>query len=94
MALIGNEFIEQFKTLAAAWLADGSKFKDGKPRELTDIKTGTDAWTIASRAGITDICYGNSAKDIPEIAGCHDAHIKTALAKVFPNAVFANTYSY
>lgn len=94
MALIGNEFIEQFKGLAADWLADGSKFKDGKSRELSDIKTGADAWHIASRAGITDICYGNTAKDLPGIPDCHDAHIKTALAKVFPNAEFADKYSY
>lgn len=94
MALIGNDHIENFKSLAADWLADGSKFADGKGRSLADIKTGADAWHIASRAGITDICYGNTAKDLPGIPDCHDAHIKTALAKVFPNAEFADKYSY
>lgn len=94
MALISVEHIENFKSLAVEWLADGSKFADGKGRTLADVKTGRDAWHIASRAGITDICYGNTAKDLPGIPDCHDAHIKTALAKVFPNAEFADKYSY
>jgi len=28
------------------------------------------------------------------IDGCHDAHIKTALAAIFPNAVFKDKYHY
>lgn len=94
MALIGNELVAEFKKLAADFLAEGSRFADGKARSCEDIQQGATAWNIAHRAGITDICYGNSAKDLPGIDGCHDAHIKTALAKVFPNAAFADTYNY
>lgn len=92
MAKIGLDHIENFKVLAGAWLADGSRFKDGKPRTCLDVLTGGDAWHIARCAGITDICYGNTAKDLPGIPDCHDSHIKTALAKVFPNAVFKDRY--
>lgn len=51
-----------------------------------DIKTGRDAWAVAHRCGITAIAY--LARDVT------DAHIKTALARVFPNAVFKDKYHY
>ena len=87
MVLINDEYIDQFRTLASNWLEE---------RNLTreDVKTGSDAWIVAHRAGITDICYGNTAKDLPGIDGCVDAHIKTALVKVFPNVEFKDKYSY
>jgi hypothetical protein len=87
MALISDEYIEQFRTLATSFLADGSRFTDGKPRKCEDIQQGATAWEIAHRVGIVRICY-------EEIPACCDAHIKTALAKIFPNAVFADTYRH
>jgi len=94
MALINSAYVEQFRKLAADFLADGSRFADGKARACEDIQQGVTAWDIAHRVGITDICYGNTAKDLPGIDGCHDAHIKTALAAIFPNAVFKDKYHY
>lgn len=87
MAFISNEQIEEFRKLATEWLAD----KGLTPEQ---IETGSNAWSVAVRSGITDICYGNSAKDEPGIPGCVDAHIKTALTKIFPNAIFKDKYQY
>ena len=87
MAMIDNNMIARFADMASAWLAP-------QGYSNSDVKLGSDAWLIANRAGITEICYGNTAKDIPGIPDCHDAHIKTALAKVFPNAVFKDKYHY
>jgi hypothetical protein len=36
----------------------------------------------------------DAAKDLSGIPDCHDAHIKTALAQIFPNAVFKDKYRY
>jgi hypothetical protein len=87
MTKIDSVMLEKFSNLATAWLA---------PQGYTnlDVKLGSDAWHIASRAGITEICYGNTAKDLSGIPDCHDAHIKTALAQIFPNAVFKDKYRY
>ena len=87
MAKIDTAMISQFADMATDWLAP-------QGYALADVKLGSDAWLIASRAGITDICYGNSAKELPGLPGCHDAHIKTALAKIFPNCVFKDAYHY
>ena len=51
-----------------------------------DIKTGRDAWSIAHRAGIVRDAYADR-----EIV---DAHIQTALEKIFPNADFLDKKIY
>lgn len=94
MAFISPAHVEHFRSLAENFLGDGSRFADGKARTCEDIRQGATAWEIAHRVGITEICYGNTAKDLPGIEGCHDAHIKTALKAIFPNAIFKDTYSY
>lgn len=50
------------------------------------VKTGSDAWAIASRCGILEEAYRD--RDIV------DAHIQTALQKIFPNAVFKDAKRY
>lgn len=45
-----------------------------------DIKTGRDAWSAASICGILRDAYSDNA--------IKDAHIQTALKRIFPNAVF------
>ena len=94
MALISSDYIEQFRRLASDFPSGGCRFTDGKARACEDIQQGVTAWDIAHRVGIVEICYGNTAKDLPGINGCHDAHIKTALAAIFPNAVFKDKYHY
>lgn len=84
---IDSEYVEEFRKLAQNYL-------DQYGYKLSDVESGADAWTIAHRAGITEICYGNTAKDLPGIIGCVDAHIKTALSRIFPNAVFHDKYGY
>lgn len=87
MALINAEQLEEFRTLATNWLAERDLACD-------QVQSGAAAWAVAHRAGITEICYGNTAKDLPGIDGCLDAHIQTALQKVFPNAVFKDKKVY
>jgi hypothetical protein len=82
------------KNLAETFMADGSKWADGKPKACSMVVTGSQAWGIAHRSGITEFCYGNTAKDYPGIEGICDAHIVTALKKIFPNAVFKDSYRY
>ena len=87
MAKIDATMIGQFADMATKWLAP-------QGYGLADVKVGSDAWLIAHSSGITEICHGNTAKDLPGIPDCHDAHIKTALAKIFPNCVFKDAYHY
>lgn len=51
-----------------------------------DVKTGRDAWSVAHVCGITREAYADR--------NVTDAHIKTALASIFPNAMFGDKYRY
>ena len=51
-----------------------------------DIRTGVDAWTIFHRAGLTADAYRDGDT-------C-DAHIQTALTKIFPAAAFNDKCRY
>lgn len=51
-----------------------------------DVKTGSDAWAIASRSGILHVAYQDRSVT--------DAHIQTALEAIFPNAVFKDRKRY
>lgn len=84
---INSEYVEQFHKLTSDWLAE-------RNYKLEDIKDGITAWAVAHRSGITDICYGNTAKNLPGIDGCLDAHIQTALEKIFPNVTFRDAKRY
>ena len=79
MAYFSSKQVNEFHTMISDWL---------KPHNLSceDIKTASDAWTVAHRSGVTEICYSDR--------NCVDAHIKTALTKIFPNAVFKDKYNY
>ena len=52
-----------------------------------DIRTGRDAWAVAHGSGITSHAYALS-RDIV------DAHVQTALERIFPNAVFRDAKHY
>lgn len=86
MKIQGQEF-DTMKNIIIDYLNDGSNFKDGDPKPVEIVKTGSTAWEIAHRSGAARFCYDLS-RDV------YDAHIKTALAKIFPNAVFADKYHY
>lgn len=51
------------------------------------VETGSMAWSLAGKLGLSREAYDIS-RDIT------DAHIVTALKKVFPNAVFKDRYHY
>ena len=51
-----------------------------------DVKTGVDAWGIAHAANISMEAYNDF--------NANDAHIQTALEKIFPNAVFKDKKRY
>lgn len=54
--------------------------------DISNVKTGVEAWDIAHRIGITQEAYQDRSVT--------DAHIKTALQKIFPDAVFLDKYLY
>lgn len=70
----------------ADWMVWADNFCRDKPYRRADIKTGADAWAIASKSGMLTDAYKD--RDIV------DAHIKTALSVIFPNAVFKDKYHY
>lgn len=74
-----NSEIPRFRAIARQWLADGSRFVDGQPRYIEDVTVGACAWDVAHRCGILRECWA---------LGCNDAHIRSALKRIFPNAVF------
>lgn len=70
----------------AEYTAMAENFLADRRLSPQDVKTGADAWAIAHRAGITQDAYQDR-----EIT---DAHIKTVLQRIFPNAVFRDKYTY
>ena len=72
--------LEQYRTMAETYLTS-------KGYTLADVKTGADAWNVAHYSGIARDAYDVSR----EIT---DAHIKTVLARIMPNAVFKDKYHY
>jgi hypothetical protein len=76
---IPRQTIDQWRNSAAAWLAQ-------KGHTLEDLRTGRDAWTVAHHTGITREAYEN-----PSIV---DAHIQTALGRIFPNVQFKDPKRY
>jgi hypothetical protein len=72
--------LTDYKSLADSFLA-------GHGYSRSDIKTGAQAWAVASRAGITHDAYAIDRS-------INDAHIQTALEKIFPEAVFKDPKRY
>lgn len=80
---ISNDMINAWTIKASTWLASATNGKLTR----NDITAGVDAWAVAHRAGITNEAYAIS-RDIV------DAHIQTALSRIFPNAVFKDAKRY
>lgn len=74
---INNETIENWKKLATEYLS-------ARNYSRNDITTGTDAWLIFSHA------INTRDNNVYADRTITDGHIQTALAKVFPNAIFKN----
>lgn len=74
------EYTEIYRTMAHDWI----KLRG---HDLADVTTGSDAWRVAHGAGISSHAY-NQSRDVT------DAHIKTVLQRIMPNAVFADKYRY
>jgi hypothetical protein len=72
--------LSDYTARADSWLA-------ARGYTRADIKTGRDAWAVAHGADITRHAYSLS-RDIV------DAHIQTALERIFPHAVFSDAKRY
>ena len=68
------------------WSKMAETFLQEKSLTVNDIRIGADAWATARRAGFLDNAYGDRTVT--------DAHIVTALKRIFPNAVFRDKYSH
>jgi hypothetical protein len=77
---IGAETVDAWRSKAERWLTV-------RGFSIAQVITGRDAWAVAHGAGITREAYGMS-RDV-----C-DAHIQTALEKIFPAAVFQDKKRY
>lgn len=84
MAKFDTKTTERWDQKAQAWLDANA---NGLTRlTLAEIMTGIDAWTVAHRSGITQEAYSDRTVT--------DAHIQTALERIFPNAQFKDVKRY
>jgi hypothetical protein len=79
MAKFQANIIKLWTEEAAAWL-------EYRGLDLAAIMTGRDAWAVAHAVGITREAYNDRSVT--------DGHIQTALAQIFPNAVFKDRKIY
>ena len=80
-SLIPAGTVNRWRLLANHWLES-----QGLPPP-EKIQKGSSAWTIAHRSGITEEAYAIDRR-------VTDAHIQTALEKIFPNALFLDRKRY
>ena len=81
MAKFDTATVTRWASMAETFLE-----RAGDPGTTKDVYLGAEAWTIAHLSGITSEAYADRS--------VVDAHIKTALEKIFPNANFKDRYSY
>lgn len=75
MARFDKETVSRWTAQVDAWMSENWQ---GMTRD--GVQFARDAWTVAHRSGVTDEAYRDRSVT--------DAHIQTALAKIFPNIVF------
>lgn len=68
------------------WTAMAADYLGRNGYDLSDVKLGVEAWDIAHYVGITKEAY--------EDRSVVDAHIVSALRKIFPDVVFKDKYTY
>lgn len=73
-----DPFIPDWTARADTWLAGHNLKRD-------DVVVGADAWYVAHKTG-----FWREAND----AGMNDGVVRTALEKIFPNAVFKDKKTY
>lgn len=69
-----------------AWRTKAAAFLKTKGYTIDDVKTGADAWAVANHCDMSREAYKDH--------DANDAHIQTALEKIFPNAVFKDKKRY
>ena len=72
------------KDTVARWKTKAEAYVSLHDMGLDDLRNAIDAWAVAHKCGITEEAYQDRK--------VHDGHIKTALEKIFPNALFLNRY--
>ena len=68
------------------WMDRADAYLTKTDYTIADVREGAHAWALANILGFTREAY--------EDRTVVDAHIKTALQKVFPDAVFKDRYTY
>ncbi|MFZ3194081.1 MAG: hypothetical protein WA154_12865 [Moraxellaceae bacterium] len=77
------------KHIVDMWAANCASYLKRNSRNgatLADVTTGAGAWEVAHRAGVVNDAYSDSTVT--------DGHIQTALAAIFPNAIFKDAKRY
>lgn len=85
MARIDAATADRWRALIDAYL-DQQRTPLGEGVTRHTIQTGSGAWAIAHNAGVTREAYADRS--------ILDAHIQTALEKIFPNAKFKDRKVY
>ena len=70
----------------SAWIGLADAHFKGRPMNRYKVETGGLAWLLAGELGMLKEAYSDRK--------ITDAHVKTALKRVFPNAHFADAYHY
>ena len=78
MARFNQEVVVRWSEMADKWLLSVARVN------RLAVVEGSMAWRVAHMCGITEEAYSDRMVT--------DAHIVTALRKVFPNAVFKDRY--
>jgi hypothetical protein len=78
---ISQEDIVLLRAKILEYLENVANFMDGKPKSVDIVETGWGAWELLHRSG----GYKFLSERYPEVK---DAHIQTALKRIFPQAVF------
>ncbi len=82
MAKFNDEVLIRWETMIINYLGDNGYNIEA----IEDVKLGVDAWDIAHNSGIMKEAYTD-----PTV---FDAHIQTALERLFPNCVFRDRKVY
>lgn len=72
--------------MVQGWINRADAFCQSKGVVRSDVVVGREAWDVAHHLGFTNEAY----KDRTVV----DAHIQTALERVFPNVVFKDPKRY